>query len=273
MANYYDILGVPRGADQKEIRQAFRRLARKYHPDLNPGDEKAERRFKQINEAYEVLSDPDKRKKYDLYGERRKRARRYEADSGFDLFGGLEDLFDPFRRRAGTATATRRRVEAPVTVTLEEAYSGTKRHVTVTARGGELRVEVTIPPGVDTGSVVHISLDKGNDLYLTVKMSPYSAFQRKGNDLYTEVQVPFEDALLGGEAEVRTLKGRVRLTVPPESQNGQRVRLAGQGMPKLGKPQTRGDMYVILRPVLPKGLTGEERGLIEKFKELRSRRR
>ena len=296
MTSYYDILGLPKSASEKEIRRAFRGLARKHHPDLNSGDKEAEKRFKRINEAYEVLSDPDKRKKYDRYGDRWKHADQIEAqfgrgrgspfdwtsgggepgdDSGFDLFGGLEDLLGRFggasRRRGGTATATRR-IETPVTVTLEEAFSGAKRHVTVPYGDGERRIEITIPPGVDTGSVVHISLDKGNDLFLAVTVSPHNRFQRKGNDLYTEVRLPFEDAVLGGETETRTLKGRVRLKVPAESQNGQRIRLAGQGMPRLGGTQKRGDLYVTLRPTMPKNLTDEEREVVKKLKETRSRR-
>ena len=299
MADYYAILGVSKNAGEKEIRGAFRRSARRYHPDLNPGDKQAEEKFKQINEAYEVLSDPGKRKKYDRYGDQWKRADQFEAQyarttgwpsdfgttrggSGpevdFDLFGGIDDLLGGLggtfrRRRSGRATA-RRRVEAPVTVTLEEAFSGAKRHVTVTPQDGqkERRIEVTIPPGVDNGSVVRISLDKENQVFMNVSVSPHDRFERKGNDLHTEVRVPFEEAVLGGETEVRTLKGRVRMKVAPESQNGQKIRLAGQGMPVLGKPETRGDLYVSLHPTLPKNLTDEEKELVNRFKELRSER-
>ena len=295
MANYYDILGVSKNASEKDIRQAYRKLARKHHPDINPGDKRAEAKFKQINEAYEVLSDSEKRKKYDRYGDQWKHADQFEAQhrqggpfewtvrreggdrgSGFDLFGGLEDLLTGFggpggRRRGATAAA--RRAELPITVTLEEALSGTKRHVTLTTDGKERRIEATIPPGVNTGSVVRISLEKGEELFIKVTVSPHARFTRKGADLYTEVEVPFEDAVLGGETEVQTLQGKVRLKVPPESQNGQKIRLGGQGMPKLRAPQTRGALYVTLRPKLPKDLTDEERELMSEFKELRSRRR
>ena len=296
MANYYEIIGVPKNASEKDIRQAFRKLARKYHPDLNPGDTKAEASFKRINEAYEVLSDPDSRKKYDRYGDNWKHADQFEGqvrrgagapfewtfqrgrageDVGSDLFGGLEDLFSGFggasRRRRRTDSG--RHLEAQATVTLEEAFTGTKRQLTVSSGGRERRMGVTIPPGVDTGSVVHISIDKGYELFLTVTVTPHPRFQRTGNDLYVEAQVPFDDALLGGEAKIQTLKSKVNLKVPPESQNGQRVRLAGQGMPKLGAPKTRGNLYVILRPTLPNNLTDEEKQLIKSFKELRSKRR
>ena len=295
MADYYEALDVSKGADEKEIRQAFRRLARKYHPDLNPGDKRAEDRFKRINEAYEVLSDPDTRKKYDRYGENWRHADQFEArrstggsgplswtpspgrttgEFGFDAFGGLDDLLSGFggrssRRRA----ATPQRLETSVDVTLEEAFSGSKRNVTITSGGKERRIEVSIPPGVDTGSVVRVSLDRDNQIFLNVTVEPHDRFQRKGDDLYTEVEIPFEDALLGGETEVYTLQSRVNLKVAPESQNGQRIRLAGQGMPRLSSPTTRGNLYLTLCPTLPTNMTDEERELVEKLKKLRAERR
>ena len=185
----------------------------------------------------------------------------------------LGSMGGSYGQRRGARTAARRRTNVSVTVTLEEAYTGAKRHVMVPDGMQQRRIEVSIPPGVDSGSVVHISLDKGNEVYLTVTVSPHSRFQRKGNNLDVEVEVPFEDAVLGGEVDVQTLKSKVRLKIPPESQNGQRIRLAGQGMPKLGAPETKGDLYVIVRPELPKDLTDEERELFQKLKELRSEQR
>ena len=300
MTDYYQTLGVPRNSDEKEIRKAYRRLARKHHPDLNPGDAAAEREFKKMNEAYEVLSDPENRKKYDRYGEQWKHAEQFEkqygraggqpgtwtyrtrgsgATPGSDLFDGLglDDLLGDVGIRSGRGTATRRarkpRAEASVQVTLQEAYAGANRQVTITADGRERRIEVAIPPGVDTGSVIHVSPDGTQDIYLKIVVSPHKRLQRKGVDLYTDVEVPFVDAILGGEVDVQTLKGKVRLKVPPESQNGQRIRLAGQGMPKLGDPKTRGALYATLRPDMPDKLNAEERDLIEKFKDLRSDRR
>ena len=294
MANYYDILGVSRSASDRDIRKAFRKLARQYHPDLNPGDTQTEENFKRINEAYEVLSDADKRKKYDRYGDRRRYADQFESrsgrtaggpfgatggfgdasDIGFDLFGGLDDLLgrtgSSSTRRRGAART--RRSETGVTVTLDEAYSGARRNVTITYGNSERRIEASIPPGVETGSAVRLSLDKTQEVILRVTVAPHPRFQRQGDDLYTEVEIRFEDATLGGETEIQTINGRVQLKVPPESQNGQKIRLTGRGMPKLGTPETKGDLYVTLRPTLPKALTDEERELIRSFKELRSAR-
>jgi curved DNA-binding protein len=293
MADHYDTLGVTRGADEKEIRQAFRRLARKYHPDLNPGDKKAEDSFKQINEAYEVLSDSDNRKKYDRYGDNWKQADQFQAHRGnsgsapftwgskrrttsadFGSLGGLDDLLGSF----GGSSGRRRRAPAPqrletsVEVSLEEAFSGAERNVTITKDGKERRIEVSIPAGVKTGSVVRISLDKENQIFLNVTVEPHPRFERKGNDLYTEIEVPFEDAVLGGEADVYTLNSAVQLKIPPESQNGQRFRLAGQGMPRLNDAESKGNLYVTLRPRMPKDLSDEERELLTQLKQLRAER-
>jgi len=293
MADHYNTLGVTKSADEKEIRQAFRRLARKYHPDLNPGDKKAEESFKQINEAYEVLSDSDNRKKYDRYGGNWKHADQFQAHRGgsgytpftwggqqrttsadFGAFGGLEDLLGGFG--GGSArprrSPARQRLETSVEVSLEEAFSGAERNVTITKDGKERRIEASIPAGVKTGSVVRISLDKENQIFLNVTVEPHLRFERKGNDLYTEIEVPFEDAVLGGEADVYTLNSAVQLKIPPESQNGQRFRLAGQGMPRLNSTESRGNLYVTLRPSMPKDLSEEERELLTQLKQLRTER-
>ena len=288
MESYYGILGVSKSASDKEIQQAFRLLARKYHPDLNRRDKDAEEKFKRVNEAYEVLSDRKTRKQYDRYGDKWKYADRIEeTQGGFsarspyrwtyrggdDSFGsgpsgGFEDLLGR-RGRASTAT----RLEASVEVTLEEAFSGAQRNVTISSSGRDRRIEVTIPPGVDTGSLVRIRPGEGHELLLNITVAPHKRFTRKGVDLITEVEVPMEDAILGGEVDVQTLGRKVRLNVPPESQNGQRIRLAGQGMPKLGSAETKGDLYVTVRPRMPSDLTKEEKELIAKYKKLGSQKR
>ncbi len=293
MADYYKILGVSKDASEKEIKQAFRRLARQLHPDINPGDKQAEARFKRINEAHAVLSDPDKRQKYDRYGDNWQQADRiesrrgqsdgatfdfgfgrgpYSTDVGHDVFGGLGDLLGGFRTggRRRSRVATKRRIEGTLEVTLEQAFAGTRSQVTFGSGHGERRIEVSIPPGVDTGSVVHVSPDKDSELYLTIEVAPHRRFQRKGDDLYVDINIPVEDAVLGADTEIATLKGKVKLKVPEGSQNGQRIRLAGQGIPKLGDPDRKGDLYVTLRPTLPKRPTSDERELFEKLRQLRS---
>ena len=281
MAEYYEVLGVPRTADDKGIRQAYRRLARKYHPDLNPGDENAEKRFKEINEAHEVLSDPEARKKYDTYGSRWKNADQFEArgpfthggggaaDFGADVFSGFEDILGRSRSRRAGWTSTASRLETPVTVSLEDAFHGSVHNVTLTSSTGQRRVEVTVPPGVDTGSRVRFTLNRDTEILLKVTVTPHERFERKGADLYMETQVPFEDVVLGGETRVDTLTGQLHVRVPAGTQNGQRIRLARQGMPKLKTPKERGDLYVTVRPILPKELSDDERRLLEEVRRLR----
>ena len=325
--DYYTILGVGRSASEKEIKQAYRRLARKYHPDVNPGDKTAEAKFKDINEAHEVLSDPEKRQKYDRFGDQWQYAEQFakagqgaQRDFGkggtyttFD-FGDLGDLGDVFGDvfkgfRTGSGTARRsgraRTMEHPVEVTLEEAYHGTKRVLQVwsdepcsvcggggrvrdgvrnkpcTACGGygvvrkPKRLEVKIPPGVKDGSKVRIagqgSLSpdgvKG-DLYLVVQLLPHKVFERKDDDLHVGVSVPLVMAMLGGEVEVPTLKGKIALRVPPETQNGKVFRLAGQGMPHLND-SSRGDIFAKVNVVLPTRLTPQEKQLFEQLRMYR----
>lgn len=321
--DYYAILGVSRSATEKEIKQAYRRLARKYHPDVNPGDKTAESKFKEINEAHEVLSDAEKRKKYDRFGDQWQNAEQFaKAGQGFQSdfgkggayttfdFGDLGDLgdifsgaFQGFGTGSGTArrTARPRSIEHPVDVTLEEAYQGTKRVIQLQAEescttcGGSGRVgrarcstcggsgrllkpkrlEVKIPAGVGDGSKVRIAGQgsqgyggsKG-DLYLVVRVLPHQFFERKGDDLHTEVAIPLVTAMLGGEVAVPTLKGKVALKVPPETQNGKVFRLAEQGMPHLND-SSRGDLFAKVKVLLPTRLTPQERQLFEQLRNYR----
>ena len=298
--DYYTILGVTRDASDKDVRQAYRRLARKYHPDVNKKEKDAGEKFKEINAAYEVISDPEKRKKYDQFGENWKYADRlagagagapggpfYRQSSGaggapFDLGDlrdlGFGDLFGDVRtgpRRSGRRTVVwDTPVEVPVEVSLEEAYAGVSRIVQIPASvaGQARRLEVKIPPGVDTGSRVHVSVGGGADLYLVVAVKPHHRFTRKGADLYVDLPVPLVDAILGGEQEVQTMKSKVVLTLPHESQNGQVFRLRGQGMPRLDDPTSLGDLFVALKVVLPTNLTDRERQLFEELSTSRSGR-
>ncbi len=338
-SDYYAILGVQRGASEKEIRAAYRRLARKWHPDVNPGNAEAEATFKQVNAAYEVLSDPDKRRKYDQYGDQWMHAdqieemRRRQAASGAGGFGGfgggapgggngtfhfttddvdLSDLFGAggargsggifdslFRRAAGRQRG--QDAEADVRVSLEEAYTGTRR--TIEVRAGEepcrvcggtgqiagatchvcrgtgvaaplRRVEVNVPAGVRDGQRIRLSGQgapganggASGDLFLRVTVASHPRFERRGDDLYVDVDVPVADAALGGEARVPTLKGKtLALKVPAGTQGGKVFRLAGQGMPRVGGGF--GDLFATARLVLPDPMTEEQRRLFEQLRD------
>ncbi len=291
-ANYYDVLGVNRTASEKEIRQAYRRLARLHHPDVNPGDADAERRFKEINEAYGVLSNADSRRKYDEFGDNWRhadqmgKARRAQGAENFvwDFGGGggrgfgpsiFEDLLGG-RGFGGAATASRRRtrLEQPVSISLEEAYRGTTRvlRVPAGAPGEERRLEVTIPPGADNGSRIRVRPDEldGDELNLVVSVSPHPRFERRGADLHARVDVPLLVAVLGGEVRAPTMTEPVILTIPPETQNGRAFRLAGKGMPRLGSPGSYGNLYATAQVIVPTGLSDKERDLYRQLMDAQS---
>ena len=321
--DYYKVLGVDKNATEAQVKKAYRKLARQYHPDMNPGDKKAEERFKQINEAYEVLSDPELRKKYDQLGASYRQYQRMGGDprnfdwsqwaSGFsqpggvrvreaysgnldDLFGegGFSDFFnsifggtggeqDIFRGAGGSgprgSRATQgvrgRDLEQEVEITLEEAFNGTTRTL---QKDGQL-LEVKVPAGARTGTRVRfagqgatgIGRGQAGDLYLVVKVLPHQTFERDGDDLHCELPVDLYAAVLGGEAIVHTLSGDVRLRIPPETQSGRIIRLAGQGMPKLQEPQTRGDLKVKVRVMVPQHLSARERELFQELAALRKK--
>jgi curved DNA-binding protein len=307
--DYYKILGVGRNASKEQIRKAFRKLARKYHPDLNPNDDKAAERFKEINEAHEVLSDPEKRRKYDQLGSQYFQYQQTGGDpSGFDwsqwfagsqgydggrvrsdyvnlndLFGsgGFSDFFQSIFGGAGGQTTRQRTyqlngrdIEQPVQITLEEAYAGTAR----VASMSDSRIEVKIPPGVQTGSRVRIA-GKGEpgqnggrpgDLYLLIEVREHADFRREGNDLRSKAAVPLYTLILGGETTVKTLKGHVSLRIPPETKAGRVFRLRGQGMPTLRDASKHGDLYVEIQPVIPSDLTSKEKELFSQLAAMRS---
>lgn len=325
--NFYEILGVNKNATDKDIKQAYRRLARKYHPDVNPGNKSAEATFKEVNAAFEVLSDKEKRRKYDKYGDKWQYAdqieqaeqqqaqyRQYTTDDGASYqfggdIGGMDSLFDELfggmRGRGASRRAQSGRgqdLETNVEVTLEEAFNGSSRMINLqgeqpcsachgtgriqnlpcsACRGAGVvaninRLEVKIPTGVTSGSRVRIS-GKGQpgygsgpsgDLYLNVTVVPHPTFQRQGDDLTTEIPVPLTVAVLGGEVQVPTLKGKLALKIPPETQNGRIFRLGGQGMPHLGKA-TRGDLKAKVSIVLPTRLTEKEKELFRQLNQLR----
>ena len=282
MTDYYSILGVNKTASERDIQRAYRKLARDLHPDLNPGDKLAEEEFKNINEAYEVLSNVDSRGKYDRYGLNWKYADRFQntyQSRGHDFVNDDRfrnktfDVSDLFGNLGGRFTNERtvpvNRLESSVTITLDEAYRGTLRRINVSNINKGRQIEVTIPPGVDKGAVVQFGLDKNHRLFVTVNIMPHNKFRRKGKDLYFDLGIPYIDGILGCEMELETLKGKINLKVPSESQNGQTLRLVGQGMPVLRTPGIIGDLYVVLRHVMPCNLSDMERKLLVEFKELR----
>jgi curved DNA-binding protein len=315
--DYYATLGVGKTATDKEIKQAFRKLARKFHPDVNPNDKAAEARFKEINEAYEVLGDPEKRKKYDELGSN---WRMYEHGGphgapgwppGGD-FGGpgggatyrtvspeeMEELFgneNPFsdffktffgggggtregrRGRARTRARAGSDVEQPIELTLDDAFHGSTQRLSIKHGGHTRTIDVRIPAGVKDQARVRVTGEgepgagggAAGDLYLRVHLQPHPTFERKGQDLYVTSSVLVTTAVLGGEAEVPTLTGRpLRLKIPTMTQNGQVLRLKGQGMPNTGKSGERGDLYVTVEVQLPKSLTPEQREHYEALAQL-----
>ncbi|MEN6372673.1 MAG: DnaJ C-terminal domain-containing protein [Armatimonadota bacterium] len=300
--DYYKILGVERSASEKEIKQAYRRLARKYHPDVNPGDKSAEEKFKEISEAYEVLSDKEKRSKYDQFGQYWQQAGQagqpgagqpppgWEGGfGGFDFDtggqeGGFGNLFDLLfgEGRGGAATQGRRQrtwtptrgrdLEYEIEVTLEEAFSGATKVLTINGR----RIEVKIPKGVKDGSRIRLAGQgepsrgtQRGDLYLIVKMRPHPKYERKDNDLYTDVPVNYTTAALGGEVQVQTLSGRVNMKVPAGTSSGQTFRLAGQGMPHI-QGTGKGNLYARVKIMVPKTMSERERELLKEIASLQT---
>lgn len=298
--DYYEILGVSRNATDKEIKQAYRKLARQYHPDVNPHNKQAEEKFKDISEAYAVLSDPQKRKKYDQFGanwEQYERAGVNPEDFGWapgnvrveyrtsgdvgDLLGdigGFSDLFETVFGSRGTRRGRRvadfamrgSDVEAELPLALEEAHRGVTRSLSI---GGKTLV-VNVPAGVRDGSVIRlagqgqpgISGGQAGDLLLRVKLQPHPRFSVAGDNLEMELPIAPWEAVLGAKVTVPTLDGSVEMTIPAGAQGGQKMRLREKGLNKRGGG--RGDLYVKLKIVVPKNPTAEERRLFEELKRV-----
>ena len=297
--DYYQILGVSRNASADDIRKAYRKLAMKYHPDHNAGDEQAEERFKEINEAYQVLNDEQKRAHYDRVGSAYSNwQQRSGGQGGFDWgqwaggtrvnvedFGGFggDDLFSDFFRAifggmGGTGAASRQNpggrgnpgrqgYQQQVEISLENAFKGTTMQIQTEGK----RKQVRIPPGVRTGSKVRVAGagPNGMDLYLIVQVKEHPQFERKGNDLHTNAKVSVFTAVLGGEAEVETMTGKVKLSIPAGTQPEQVFRVAGRGMPYLKNASTKGDLFVRLKVEIPKYLSSKQRELLEEASKLK----
>lgn len=304
--DYYKVLGVERNATQDDIKKAYRKLARKYHPDLNPNDPTAKDKFQEINEANEVLSDPEKRKKYDAYGENWKHADEFEAQqqayraqqqangnrqgeywystdgehftSGFGgNASGFSDFFEElFGHRGATGGRTRggfrgQDIEAELQLSLREAAVTHKQ--TFSINGETLRI--TVPAGVANGQVIKLKGHGGKgmnggpdgDLYITFAVSDDPAFKRKDNDLYTDVNINLYTAVLGGDVTVNTLDGQVKLKVRPGTQNDAKVRLKGKGFPVYKQEGSFGDLIVTYHVSIPTTLTEHQKDLFRQLQQ------
>ncbi len=324
--DYYSTLGVKKGASKDEIKKAYRRLARKYHPDVNPDDDTAVKKFKEISEAYEVLGNEENRKLYDQLGSDWKRykqtagqggdfnwqqwaqnqgargRRQAHSQSTEDFFGGGEfsDFFEQifggginrgqFRQRRGrggaefqdhpfgyetrSASQKGKDIHAELEITLEEAYSGTEKSVRVNRN----QMKVKIPKGIYDGRRLklkgrgHSGLHGGEsgDLYIKVNIKPHDVFTREDDNLYTTAETTLYQAILGGVISVPTMTGNVKIKVPPESQPGKVMRLAGYGMPVFQSENRKGDLFVTLQVVLPEKLTEKEKKLFRELAEFRN---
>ncbi|HWZ14187.1 MAG TPA: J domain-containing protein [Mucilaginibacter sp.] len=297
--DYYQTLGINKTASDKDIKTAYRKLARKYHPDLNPNDTEAHKKFQQLNEANEVLSDPEKRKKYDKYGENWQHGEEYEKyaqqqqqsrprgtysggqSGGFEGFEGFgsDDFSDFFQsmfgqRGGGSARGGQPKYRgqdynAELHLSLKESAETHKQTLTVNGKN----IRITIPAGVENGQTIKIAGHGGaganggpaGDLYITFVVADDPRFKRNGSDLYATVKLDLYTAVLGGEITVDTLNGKVKIKVKPETQNGTKVKLTGKGLPVYKKEGEFGDLYITYDIQIPVSLTEKEKKLFEEL--------
>jgi len=297
--DYYSVLGVPKTASDDDIKKAYRKLARKLHPDLNPNDPEANKKFQQLNEANEVLGDPEKRKKYDQYGkdwqhaDQIEEARRqqqqyrqqysqgqgptgdYDFSSGFGGDDFSDFLSSMFGQEGGPRSGRRQTTfrgqdyQAELHLNLRDAYTTHKQTLTV----NEKNIRITVPAGIENGQKIKLAgygapgVNGGpnGDLYITFVIAEDSRYKRKGNDLYVDEEIDLYSALLGGEKVIETLSGKVKVTVPPETQSGTKVRLKGKGFPVYKQEGSFGDLYVQWQVKLPTNLTDEQKELFRKI--------
>lgn len=281
--DYYKILELDKNATDEAIKKAYRKLARKYHPDLNPGDKEATKKFQQINEANEVLSDPEKRKKYDQYGKDWQHAEQFEQArqqrqsshaGGQQFSGGFDagDFSDFFASMFGGSTGGSRQTKfrgqdysAELTLNLTDAY--TTHQQTISVDGKNIRI--TIPAGIENGQKIKlkghgaagINGGPNGDLYITIEIAGHPRYKRLGNDLYTTADIDLYTALLGGEIFVETLSGKIKVKVLPETQNGTKIRLKNKGFPVYKQEGQFGDLYITYQVTLPTNLTDNQKEL------------
>jgi curved DNA-binding protein len=294
--DYYKVLGIDKSATEAEVKKAYRKLARKYHPDLNPNDKEAEQKFKEVNEANEVLSHPENRKKYDQYGENWQHSEEFEKQrqqqsrgggqqggfGGFEGFSGGGDYSDFFESMfGGRASGGRRQprqskggdYNAELNLDLKDVYTTQKRELTINGKN----IRLTIPAGVENGQVIKISgmgAEGSNggpkgDLYITFTIENHTKFKLEKHNLYSTVDLNLYTAILGGEITVDTFDGKVKLKVLPGTQNGTKVKLKGKGFPVYKKEGVFGDLYITYQIVIPTHLTEKEKELFEELANLR----
>ncbi|UPZ13722.1 DnaJ C-terminal domain-containing protein [Flavobacterium humidisoli] len=300
--DYYKILDVTKSATEADIKKAYRKLARKYHPDLNPNDKEPEKKFKEINEANEVLSNPENRKKYDKYGKDWKHAEEFEkagydpnqqqnrqqggyqySEGDFSGFGGgdfsgsdFSDFFNSMYGGGRTRSQSKYRGQdfnAELELDLKAAYTTHKQNLTVNGKN----IRITIPAGVENGQIIKIPNHGGpgvnggpnGDLYITFIISNNSDFKREGNNLYADAPIDLYTAILGGETYINTFDGKVKIKVPAETQPGTKVKLKGKGFPVYKKENQFGDLYITYTIKLPTKLSEKEKELFEELAKLR----
>lgn len=287
--DYYSVLGVTKTAKTEEIKKAYRTLAQQFHPDKNPGDAKAEERFKEINEAYQVLSDPQNREKYDRLGSSwnthshqggagspfdwqawQNRGSSRNDFSQFSGGSGFSDFFETIFNNAGAGQKSARpqksTSELQATISFQQAYSGCTLKLTT---GGKQR-EIRLKPGIKDGQTINIPSGQGHDIHVKVHITPDEIYRIQGSDLEADVEVPLYTALLGGQVNFTTLKGTIAVKIAPETKPATKLRLKGFGMPIHGKDQTFGDLFLLVHIVFPERLTEEEKNLISSLAALRS---
>ena len=290
--DYYKVLGIDKNASASDIKKAYRKLARKYHPDVNPNDSGAEKKFKEINEAHEVLSNVENRKKYDAYGKDWKHAEEFEkakqqrqsqqgyqqqASGGFgdgDYSDFFESMFGGQSGRSGNVRYRGQDYTAELHLTLRDVYTTHKRTLTVNGRN----IRLTIPAGIKNGQIIKIKGQGGEgmnngprgDLFIHFSVENHTQFKRDNDHLHTTVDIDLYEAMIGGEITIDTFDGKVKLKIKPETQNGTKVKLKGKGFPVYKKEGQFGNLYITYNVTLPTKLTDKEKELFKQLSELRS---